>query len=227
MNYSQTNFLKAVQASFKMYQKYGARSNKKLFPLHNEIAKTLKDIWGPDFDYNFLGIDSKELKVHGKYYDKDVDITVSKSDIPVFCLGVKFVTSNYKQNANNYFENMMGETANIQSVGNVPYAQLIVFRRETPYYKKNNANKPSKIELINDKDIQKYLNLVFDSAQAHRPNMLGILIVDINSKTGIVTNADLSNNYSKEIANFLKDKISLTNFFKDISDYKNFYLLKK
>ncbi len=50
-------------------------------------------------------------------------------------MGLKFVTSNYKQNANNYFESMMGETANIQRQ-NIPYAQVIVLRYETPYYKK-------------------------------------------------------------------------------------------
>lgn len=47
---------------------------------------------------------------------------------------------------------MMGETANIQR-NNIPYAQIIVLRHETPYYKKgldNQKNKtPEKIEVIN------------------------------------------------------------------------------
>jgi hypothetical protein len=56
---------------------------------------------------------------------KDVDITISRNREPVFCLGIKFVTSHYKQNTNNYFENMMGGTANIQAT-QIPYAQLII-----------------------------------------------------------------------------------------------------
>lgn len=66
------------------------------------------------------------MKVKGKYYDKDIDITVTKDNKPVMCIGIKFITSNYKQNTNNYFENMMGETANIQALKNLPYFQLIV-----------------------------------------------------------------------------------------------------
>jgi len=161
-----------------MYKEHGARSTEKLKPIHKYIAGVLKSIWGNGFEVHYLGADSKELTVAGKYYPKDIDITVTHHDKLVFCLGIKFVTSNYKQNANNYFESMMGETANIQALGNLPYAQLIIFRHETPYYKKNDSQNPSKIEIINDKDIQKYLNLVFDSPQAHRPNFIGIHVIN-------------------------------------------------
>lgn len=64
---------------------------------------------------------------------------------------------------------MIGETANIQRQ-DIPYAQVIVLRYETPYYKKGlgkQKNKiPSKIEIINQKDLNKYVNLVFDTQQA-------------------------------------------------------------
>jgi len=183
MKYNEQEFLKALEASFIAYKEHGARSTAKLKPIHKLIADTLANIWGKAYSIYFLGEESKEMTVEGKYYPKDIDITVTKNEKPVFCLGIKFVTSNYKQNSNNYFENMMGETANIQAVGNLPYAQLLILRRQTPYYLKNETEIASKIEIINDKDISKYLKLLFDNPQAHRPNYLGIQLIDIDEKT--------------------------------------------
>jgi hypothetical protein len=138
MIYSEQKFIKAVEQSFKMYKLHGARSTEKLKPIHKFVADTLSEIWGKTYEFHYIGgNNTKEMTVEGKYYPKDIDITVSKNGKAVFCLGIKFVTSNYKQNANNYFENMMGETANIQATGILPYAQFIVLRHETPYYQKN------------------------------------------------------------------------------------------
>lgn len=81
---------------------YGARGTEKLKPIHLFLAKTLQNIFGKNYETHYLGENSKELTVEGKYYPKDVDITVIHNQKPVFCLGLKFVTSNYKQNANNY-----------------------------------------------------------------------------------------------------------------------------
>ena len=172
--FNEKSFCVAVEESFSMYKKHGARSPAKLKPIHRYFADVLKSIWGEGFEVHYLGADTKELTIAGKYYPKDIDITITQNEIPVFCLGIKFVTSNYKQNANNYFESMMGETANIQALGSLPYAQLVVFRHKTPYYKKNDAENPAKIEVIKDKDIHKYLNLVFDNPQVHRPNFVGM-----------------------------------------------------
>ncbi|MDR1848095.1 MAG: hypothetical protein LBR17_08300 [Bacteroidales bacterium] len=130
MLYNEKEFITAIEESFKMYKLYGARSTQKLKPLHLYVAKMMSEIWGKDFDIHCIGENNHELNVEGKYYPKDIDITVTDNGKPVFCLGIKFVTSNYKQNANNYFENMMGETANIQALGNLPYAQLIVLRHK-------------------------------------------------------------------------------------------------
>jgi hypothetical protein len=150
--YNEKQFIKAIEQSFQMYKLHGARSTEKLKPIHKFVADTLKGIWGKSFEIHYMGDKKKEMTVDGKYYPKDIDITVAKEGRAVFCLGIKFVTSNYKQNANNYFENMMGETANIQAVGNLPYAQMIILRHETPYYKKNETEKSSNIGIINDKD---------------------------------------------------------------------------
>jgi len=224
--FSEKSFIAAVEESFRMYKQHGARSPEKLKPIHRYIADVMKSIWGRGFEVHYMGNESKEKNVDGKYYPKDIDITITRHNKPVFCLGIKFVTSNYKQNANNYFESMMGETANIQALGELPYAHLIILRHETPYYKKNDGEKPSKIEVINDKDIQKYLNLLYDGRQAHRPEYIGIQVINLDKITGKISLTDVEKSFSENIANFLKEKLTLSNFFNEIAQYKNYYLLK-
>jgi hypothetical protein len=225
--YNEKQFIKAVEQSFKMYKSFGARSTAKLKPIHKFAVDTLSEIWGKSFEAHYMGYKKKEIKVNGKYYPKDIDVTVAKNGEPVFCLGIKFVTSNYKQNANNYFEAMMGETANIQAVDNLNYAHLIILRHKTPYYKKNETDKYSKIEVIGGIDIQKYINLRFDRKQAHRPDFIGIQLIDIDEKENKITLTDLDKSFSKQTSKFLKDKLSLANFFKEISEYKDYCISKE
>jgi hypothetical protein len=217
--FEKADLISAIELSFQNYRESGARSPKKLIPIHGYFASILSKIFGNKYEILYMGKNSKELTVQGKYYPKDIDITVTRNNIPVFCLGIKFVTSNYKQNANNYFEAMMGETANIQTCC-IPYAHLIIFRVRTPYYEKN--GKIKKIEIINDKDVQKYLNLQFDNSQAHRPNYLGIQIVDINEKIGKVELIGASSDLSPSIVKLLDDNLSLEKFFKEIKSFKNY-----
>ncbi len=218
--------IKAIEISYKNYKDYGARSTKKIIPIHEFFANMLKEIWGKKYDYYYLGDETKEVSVEGKYYPKDIDITVAQDDKPVFCLGVKFVTSNYKQNANNYFENMMGETANIQAA-KIPYAQIIIMRYTTPYYTKYAPNAPSKIETISEKDISKYIKLVFDKPQAHRPDEICIFLVNINENTNKVTKTNLKKVFGEEFAELMNKKLSLSNFYEQIENYKKFYELNK
>lgn len=227
MIYNESYFLEAIENSFQAYKEKGTRSTAKLKPVHKFVAETLAQIFGKDFDLHYIADDNKELTVEGKYYPKDIDITVTEKDNPVFCLGIKFITSNYKQNANNYFENMMGETANIQAIGNLPYAQLLILRHKTPYYLKNETETPSKIEIINDKDISKYLKLMFDTPQAHRPDYLGIQLIDIDEKTGKATLSNIDKLFSKYTVKFLKNKLALRTFFSEIETYKDYLKLKK
>ena len=61
----------------------------------------------------------------GRYMEKRVDIVVLKDEKDIAGIGVKFVMSNYSQNSNNYFENMLGETANIRA-GKKKYFQVLL-----------------------------------------------------------------------------------------------------
>jgi hypothetical protein len=169
-----------------------------------------------------LGNETKEMTVEGKYYPKNIDMTITKNNKPILCVGLKFVTSNFKQNANNYFENMMGETANIQANQGLPYAHVIILRYETPYYKKDSSI--GKIEIINEKDLSKYLKLVFDTKQAHKPFAIGILLIDIDETTAIVKTINPEQILNKPFAELFESKLSMRNLFAEIEDFKKYLL---
>jgi hypothetical protein len=226
VTFASVDFVAAIRNSFANYQTSGPRSTEKLKPLHQYVASVLGGIWGGAFRIFYMGDKTKEMKVVGKYYPKDIDITVTDElGKPVFCLGIKFVTSNYKQNANNYFEGMMGETANIQALKNTPYVQLIILRHKTPYYKKNESGKASRIEVISDDDIRKYIRLVLDDEQAHRPRHIGIQLVNIDEQTGIAAlTTSQECDFTPEISTLLWGQLSLSRFFEHIKEYRDCYV---
>lgn len=95
---------------------------------------------------------------------------------PVAGIAVKFVMQNYSQNSNNYFENMLGETANIRSA-NCPYFQIFIILDELPYYK--NSGELTRWEEFTDHNIKKYYRLSNDDANTfyHTPNKTLIYVV--------------------------------------------------
>ncbi|MDR2840009.1 MAG: hypothetical protein LBV75_01910 [Paludibacter sp.] len=227
MIYKEQQFIKVIEQSFKMYREHGPQSPEKLKPLHKYLADVLLDIWGKEYEVHYYGDKnagdtSKEKKITGKYNDKNIDITVTKDNVPIFCVGVKFVSSNYKQNAYNYFEGMMGETANIQRI-DVPYAHIIVLPQKLPYFDKQ--GNITKYEIIKDNDIQKYVNLVFDIQNPHKPFTMGFFVIDINQDNTICAN-DLQS-FSREIAQLLQNKLSMSTFFNEINAYKDYLKIKK
>ena len=155
-----TEFLNVVASSFKKYLETGSRSNAKLKILHGEIAKDIKERLGSEFSIFSLGLGKgKEKKLYGRYIEKAVDITIAKSGKSVAGIGVKFVMQNYSQNSNNYFENMLGETANIRCA-NIPYFQIFIIPDKLPYF--NNEGKIQKWEEFTSHNSEKYLTLSKD-----------------------------------------------------------------
>ena len=187
------NLESALQDSYDRYLTSGARSTDKLLPLHQELGKTFRDLhpgagiitkWG-DFD--------GELKSPGAYYPKNVDVAavvgeihqtsgssyaVTNIDQILGILGIKFVVTNFKQNANNYFENMMGETANIQQLG-IPYSHFIALPVEIPFLSKDGSLK--KIEKLGEGDLAKYVKLMSGADGAHKPSSISIALLKFDS----------------------------------------------
>jgi len=176
-------FLTAIKDTFYAYNKYGARSNKKLIPIHKWFAKEIVSELGSDYSVRSLGNDG-EYKIEGKYYPKVLDITIFSNQKPIVTLSFKFVTSNYAQNSNNYFENLLGETANIRRIG-VGFVHFLVLRGHTPYYDKaagNKRGKLKKLEILSEHHIQKYMKLFKDLDFPHKPDVLGMAIIDFDAR---------------------------------------------
>lgn len=218
MNNTQNNFLKAINTSFVAYNKKGgARSNKKLIPIHKFLSETILKKLKKGYSIKSLGTrDGKEATIEGKYYPKDLDVAIFKNNKIVATVSFKFVTSNYKQNANNYFENLMGETANIRRQ-NIGFAHFLVLRGHTPYFSKNKGNlrgKEKKIEIISEKHLQKYAKLLNDMDFPHKPDLMGICLLDFdqNKKAKLVNLDDFD--FSDETKQLLKDDFSLDKFLK-------------
>lgn len=177
------DFLIVLKKAFIKFLETNARSNKKLKVLHAHIAEDLCSLLGTDdYSYHSLGFsDGKEVCIKGRYVDKKVDITIKdkKNNKEICGLAVKFVMSNYSQNSNNYFENMLGETANIRS-NNIPYFQIFCIFDDLPYYDRNGNIK--KWERVTEHNIGKYLKLSNDNIDYyyHTPNKTLLYFIHIN-----------------------------------------------
>ena len=73
-------FLEVIKESFKTYlNKNTSRSTAKLKVLHGHIAADLAELFGSDYKIKSQGYgNDKECMLDGRYYAKNVDITVSK-----------------------------------------------------------------------------------------------------------------------------------------------------
>ena len=225
MNNSQ--FLAILKKSFIKYLETGARSNKKLGILHGAISADLQERLN-DNNYSVYSLGyglEKEHKINGRYVDKAVDITVEENSEPVAGIAVKYVMSNYSQNSNNYFENMLGETANIRCA-KIPYFQIFIIPDKIPYFDK--AGNISKWETINEHNLNKYIKLSNDDIDTylHTPNKTLVFIVHIqdkNSDAKIFNRQTYVDYYSNNDFDMTKSALSL-NFGSTIvyNDYDKF-----
>jgi hypothetical protein len=165
-----SEYLRSIKNSFLKSLKTGPRSNEKLKILHGFIATDLKSKLGDGYQIKSLGYkDGRETKIKGRYMDKNVDITVLKDSKSIAGVAVKFVMSNYSQNSNNYFENMLGETANLRA-NRIPYYQIFILPERLPYY--NKKGDITKWEIITENNMNKYVKMSNDNIDAffHTPN---------------------------------------------------------
>ena len=178
------SFLHVISESFGAFLAKGtSRSNDKLKPLHGAIARDIAEMLGEDYEVGSQGyMFDKEAEMQGRYADKKVDITIKHNGRAVAGIAVKFVMQNYSQNSNNYFENMLGETANIRC-NHCPYFQVFIILDRLPYYKKDKTI--SKWESFSDHNIRKYLKLSEDDVNVyfHTPNKTLIYVVHLPDPT--------------------------------------------
>lgn len=195
-------FLTVIGDSFKKFLETGSRSNEKLKILHGAIAKDLKQRLGDSYSVCSLGVGlGKEATLNGRYINKVVDITIMRSCMPVAGIGVKFVMQNYSQNSNNYFENMLGETANIRCA-QIPYFQIFIIPEKLPYY--DNKGYIQKWEEFTEHNCKKYLTLSKDDIQTaiHTPTKTLLFVVKLPEITRNVYNKFDYNDYYWKMEDF-------------------------
>ena len=206
-----SQFLDCIKDSFITFLETGSRSNAKLKILHGRIAEDLAVRLGSNYEIKSLGFaDNKEGKIQGRYINKNVDVTIYKDSKPIAGIGVKFVMQNYAQNSNNYFENMLGETANIRS-NNIPYFQIFIIPEKLPYYENNGNIK--RWETFDQNYIHKYIILSKDNIDTSIHTPIKTLIYVLNF-TKIELEIKTKDNYIKHYqdSNTLNIIISDTNF---------------
>lgn len=207
-------FLNVIYNSFAGFIASGgsSRSTKKLKPLHGKIAEGIFYLLqrnDPNNSYNLFAqgfVYDKEETIQGILYNKKVDIKIIKNNIVVAGIAVKFVMQNYSQNSVNYFENMLGETANIRC--NCPYFQIFIVLDEMPYYEESKDKEKyiKRWETFTEKHMEKYLklNCYSTSNNLFIPNKTLIYIVKlppIINKEQVKTQTEYLK-YYKEQENF-------------------------
>ena len=204
-------FLKATGDSLALYQEHGARSNRKLFPVHGCIAKFILGELGNGYEVRSFGInDNREATIRGQYYDKQVDIAIFKDGKALAIVSFKFVISNYKQNSINYFEHMVGETANLRRK-NIGFAHILVLRGSMPYLSRSGCEK--KTEIITEHNLKKYIRLFRDMDYPHRPDLLAIALVAEDKKGAVrFCESDANLNLTPKTIKLLQGELSLANF---------------
>lgn len=173
------DFLGSISNSFKRFLETGSRSNEKLKILHGAVATDLQNRLGEEFTVKSLGLgDGKEQKIKGRYLNKVVDLTIQKHDSPIAGIGIKFVMQNYAQNSNNYFENMLGETANIRSE-RIQYFQILIIPERMPYF--NNKGQIARWDSFTQNNAKKYLLLSKDNIDSylHTPTKTLLFIIKL------------------------------------------------
>jgi len=188
--------IKALKESYVLYSDHGPRSTARLEPLHgffhSEVSSNLKKTTkSAEFEVHSQ-VTGGEKTVEGLLYKKRVDVAVTRKNKCVGAISLKFVMTNYKQNANNYFEHLMGETANIRAAS-IPYSAFTIIPMNPAYLARgsaNNAGEVTRREQLSRKDVMKYINLFNAGDAPYRPDPLGLLIIDMTPQK--ISVADLS-----------------------------------
>lgn len=217
---SNKQFLDVIRESFRVYLNVDtSRSTAKLKSLHGKIAEDIQEIFGPQYNVLSQGIgNDSEGTIDGRYYPKNVDITVCKDGKPVAGYAIKFVMRNYSQNSNNYFENMLGETANIRAKS-VPYFQVFIIFEKVPYYK--TGGKFSKYDVISEHNLEKYHALSKDDPASflHTPDKTLFVLLRLKEKEpsySFINSEDYANYYKSVIND--KDLLAYSTKIEDIFD---------
>ena len=107
-------FIQQVEKAISTYFQYGARSSKKVNCIHGMLHKLIQyEIQ----EKNLPWVVKEEQKVDSinASGNKKCDLVVfDEKNNPIYVFPVKFIMTNYKQNKNNSWENLTGETVQLK-----------------------------------------------------------------------------------------------------------------
>lgn len=225
--------LAAVKEAYRQYVKHGARSNAKIRVLHGWIISELKGLL--DNEYLIQGLSEeggREQTVRGKYYDKNVDVSISRDGQILGVVSVKFVMTNYNQNKHNYFEQQLGETANLRS-NDIAFGHIILRTQPTPYLgrdPKSGKQVVRKVEQVNDDAIRLYTSLAEDHGEPHVPDVQCLAVFQLSEHRGeilrLCNKSDLPE-VSGENFRSLQGKLGIYQFFSRITASINSKYVKR
>ena len=206
--------LEAVRRAYVKYREYGSRSTEKTKVLHGWVIQELMELLGDG--YSVVGQTpqgGKEVRVHGKYYPKKVDVAIFRNDTILGVVSIKFVNSNYRQNKYNYFEQQLGETSNLRR-NNIVFGHIFLLTQPIPHRKRSGEIK--KFEKVDSSVVNLYASLANDHGQSHVPDVqcLGVFRLDESAEKILrfCTKSDLPN-VSSQMFEQLRSRLGINRFF--------------
>lgn len=183
------------------------RSNKILFPLHSAIA----DIVSQHTDYDVMSLPEKEFHFDSAIGSKNVDIAVvDKQGKLKAAIMFKAIRSEYNKNANNYYENMKGESSLFLD-NDIPVYQIIFIPTKVRH-KKSNGERV--LETPTEKSYSNYCNFSNFHNSYWNKLKLGVFYFDVDYEN------DYETSYSSKIVPGMEATLTegLVNFIKGVNN---------
>lgn len=184
------------------------RSNKILVPMHKAIA----DFITSNSNYHTQALPDPEYEVNFAYGSKKVDIAIfDKEGNLKGVILFKGIRSEYNKNANNYYEQMKGESS-LFIDNDIPVYQIILIPTKV-HHKKSNGDRG--FEVPTDKSFNNYNNFINNKPAYWNLLKLGVFYFDID-----YTNYTIE--YSKDkVINGMESTIEagLLNFIKMVEEH--------
>lgn len=188
------NWEKALNQGYMYYLQKTSRSDRKVDPLHNFLKGAVEDITKGKLKVLINGR-KPFMKIKGKIFDKECDMIIKKRGIKAV-LSSKWIMQNYRQNAHNYLENLIGETVNIKLTG-VKFIYLLIVCNPMPYYDKKGHL--VKLEKFTQEDEKPYNSLKTLHREVFAPDYIHIEKVRRNRTIGLCDTVSLFNFLTKTL----------------------------
>lgn len=153
--------------------KNATRSSKLLEPIHSAIADFIREKTNK---YQVISMPDSEYRFVSDLGDKKVDIAIVDKDNKLKgAIMFKGIRSEYNKNANNYYENMKGESS-LFIDNEIPVYQII-FIPTLVKHKKSNGEQS--FEIPTEKSYNNYNNFIHNKSNYWSKLKLGVYYFDI------------------------------------------------